>query len=136
MLAPVSMRLGWPFNSISIHAFCLMPAKDDAVQRERGGTKWNDVAIRQRTFPSVRRGGPTLGIPRRNRMKSVFPARSTLVLALALAAAAPAALLIAIHLEALDHCRLSRKALRAAADRAGISAERLLIPADGERICC
>ena len=55
---------------------------------------------------------------------------------LALAAAAPAALLIAIHLEALDHCLLSRKALRAAADRAGISAERLLIPADGERICC
>ncbi|MFT4111148.1 MBL fold metallo-hydrolase [Silvibacterium sp.] len=39
---------------------------------------------------------------------------------------------IAVHLEALDHCTVSRHNLRAAAELKGISAERLLIPADGE----
>jgi len=49
-----------------------------------------------------------------------------------LAQANPAARLVAIHMEALDHCLTSRVDLRAAADRAGIDAARLLIPADGD----
>lgn len=48
--------------------------------------------------------------------------------------AAPAAKVIAIHMESCDHCRVSRAALRAAADAAGISRAQLLIPADGEEI--
>lgn len=45
---------------------------------------------------------------------------------------APKSKIIAIHLEALDHCPVTRTALRQAAEDAGISAKRLLIPADGE----
>lgn len=47
-------------------------------------------------------------------------------------ALAPKSKVIATHLEALDHCPVSRTALRQAAEDAGISANRLLIPADGE----
>ncbi|MEO7911707.1 MAG: MBL fold metallo-hydrolase [Roseiflexaceae bacterium] len=50
----------------------------------------------------------------------------------ALAQAAPASIVIATHMEALDHATISRAELRAAADAAGIPATRLLIPADGE----
>jgi L-ascorbate metabolism protein UlaG (beta-lactamase superfamily) len=48
--------------------------------------------------------------------------------------AAPESTVVAIHLEALDHGTVTRADLRAYADRAGISAERLLIPADGEEL--
>lgn len=48
--------------------------------------------------------------------------------------AAPWAMVIAVHLEALDHCRVRRQELRAAADAAGIDASRLVIPEDGEII--
>ena len=44
----------------------------------------------------------------------------------------PSAVVIATHLEALDHCFTSRDALREAAIEAGIETERLLIPADGD----
>lgn len=50
----------------------------------------------------------------------------------ALAQAAPACTVIATHMEALDHATVSRAELRAAADAAGISPARLLIPTDGE----
>jgi len=46
----------------------------------------------------------------------------------------PSATVIATHLEALDHCKTSRKALRTAANEMGIDPERLLIPGDGEII--
>ncbi|MEO0564447.1 MAG: MBL fold metallo-hydrolase, partial [Chloroflexota bacterium] len=46
----------------------------------------------------------------------------------------PDADLVAVHLEALDHCTVTRDALRAAADAAGVDAARLHIPADGEQI--
>ncbi|MCR4724994.1 MAG: MBL fold metallo-hydrolase [Clostridia bacterium] len=48
--------------------------------------------------------------------------------------AAPEAKVIAIHMECCDHCIVTRKSLREAADAAGISREQLLIPADGEEI--
>ena len=48
--------------------------------------------------------------------------------------AAPAARVVATHLEALDHCFTTRRDLRAAADAAGIAPERLLIPADNETL--
>ena len=51
-----------------------------------------------------------------------------------LAETAPEATLIAVHLEALDHCPVGRDELRDAAGKAGISPERILIPADGETI--
>ena len=41
---------------------------------------------------------------------------------------------VAIHLESLDHGTVSRADLRAAAEEAGIPTEKLLIPADGDRI--
>jgi len=43
-----------------------------------------------------------------------------------------ASIVIATHMEALDHATISRAELRAAAVAAGIPATRLLIPADGE----
>lgn len=45
--------------------------------------------------------------------------------------AAPAATLLATHMEALNHCLLSRRELRDFAEKQGFSAS-LLIPADGE----
>lgn len=48
--------------------------------------------------------------------------------------AAPEAKVIAIHMECCDHCIVTRESLRKAADAAGVRAEQLLIPADGEEI--
>jgi len=45
---------------------------------------------------------------------------------------APEAIVIATHMEALDHATVTRKDLRAMADKAGINKGRLLIPEDGE----
>ena len=42
------------------------------------------------------------------------------------------AVVVAIHLEALSHCSVSRPALRRIAELAGIGPDRLRIPADGE----
>lgn len=53
---------------------------------------------------------------------------------IAVCRAAPASTIIATHMEALDHATVSRAALRAAADAAGIDRAQLLIPADGETI--
>lgn len=48
--------------------------------------------------------------------------------------AALAAVVIATHMEALDHCKTSRKDLQLAAESSGIDLDRLLIPEDGEQI--
>ena len=53
---------------------------------------------------------------------------------LALCEAAPEAIVIATHMEALDHASVSRAALRKSAEQHGIGPERLLIPGDGETI--
>ncbi len=47
---------------------------------------------------------------------------------------APESTIVAIHLEALDHCTVDRKELRIAATAAGIDPARLLIPQDGETV--
>ena len=44
------------------------------------------------------------------------------------------AVVVAVHLEALDHCGVSREMLRELADKAAISPSRLIIPEDGETI--
>ncbi|HEY1014716.1 MAG TPA: MBL fold metallo-hydrolase [Herpetosiphonaceae bacterium] len=49
-------------------------------------------------------------------------------------AAAPSAVVVAIHLDSLDHGQVSRADLRAAAEAAGVDSRRLLIPADGETL--
>ncbi len=49
-------------------------------------------------------------------------------------AAAPEATVVAVHLEALDHCPVTRDALRRAAEAAGVGALRLRIPDDGETV--
>jgi L-ascorbate metabolism protein UlaG (beta-lactamase superfamily) len=49
------------------------------------------------------------------------------------ARAAPRALVVAVHLEALNHCLLSRAELREAVDAAGVG-DRVAIPADGELV--
>jgi len=41
---------------------------------------------------------------------------------------------VAIHMDSLDHGTVSRQSLRAAAEAAGIGPDRLLIPADGEKL--
>jgi L-ascorbate metabolism protein UlaG (beta-lactamase superfamily) len=46
--------------------------------------------------------------------------------------AAPNSTVIAVHMDALDHATVTRQDLRAHAEAAGIGADRLLIPADGE----
>ncbi len=53
---------------------------------------------------------------------------------LAVCQAAPKATVIAVHMEALDHCPVTRADLRDQATAAGIPPNRLLIPADGEVI--
>ena len=53
---------------------------------------------------------------------------------LEVACLAPSAIVIAVHLEAVAHAPVTRSALRAAADAAGIEPWRLRIPADGETI--
>jgi L-ascorbate metabolism protein UlaG (beta-lactamase superfamily) len=53
---------------------------------------------------------------------------------LAVCLAAPQATVIAVHMEALDHCPVTRAMLRTDATAAGIAPNRLLIPLDGETI--
>ncbi len=50
------------------------------------------------------------------------------------ARSAPQARIIAIHMEALDHCRVRRQDLRDAASAAGIASDQLIIPEDGQTI--
>jgi L-ascorbate metabolism protein UlaG (beta-lactamase superfamily) len=52
----------------------------------------------------------------------------------ALKASSASTVVVAIHMEAMDHCRVSRRALRRLADEAGILKSRLLIPENGEAI--
>jgi len=53
---------------------------------------------------------------------------------IAVCEASPDSIVIATHMEALDHATVSRQDLRHAAEARGISASRLLIPADGETL--
>ena len=53
---------------------------------------------------------------------------------IAVCEAAPASIVVATHMEALDHATVSRQELRRAADQKGIPASRLVIPADGETL--
>jgi L-ascorbate metabolism protein UlaG (beta-lactamase superfamily) len=53
---------------------------------------------------------------------------------IAVCQAAPSAIVVAIHLDSLDHGTVSRADLRALAQQSGISPERLRIPADGETL--
>jgi hypothetical protein len=48
--------------------------------------------------------------------------------------AAPSAVVIATHMEALDHCMTSRKGLRLTAEGSGIDLDRLLILEDNELV--
>ncbi|MEQ1951802.1 MBL fold metallo-hydrolase [Mesorhizobium yinganensis] len=53
---------------------------------------------------------------------------------IAVCEAAPTSIVVATHMEALDHATVSRQELRRAADDIGIPAARLVIPADGETL--
>lgn len=53
---------------------------------------------------------------------------------IALMEEASEAKVIAVHMEALDHCRVTRNSLRAKANEKNITPDRLLIPNDGETI--
>ena len=44
------------------------------------------------------------------------------------------ATVIAVHLEALDHCSTTRASLRKKADQAKIAGNKLIIPGDGEAV--
>ena len=54
--------------------------------------------------------------------------------AVEIAKMAPTAKIIAIHMEALDHCPVTRKELRSLVDSEGIEVERFAIPEDGESV--
>ncbi|MDB5555249.1 MAG: fold metallo-hydrolase [Rhizobium sp.] len=54
--------------------------------------------------------------------------------AVAVCEAAPGAIVVATHMEALDHATTSRDDLRKRADDAGLDRNRLVIPADGETL--
>jgi L-ascorbate metabolism protein UlaG (beta-lactamase superfamily) len=58
----------------------------------------------------------------------IMDARQTI----AVCQAAPNAVVVAVHLEALDHCPVTRAALRSTAAKAGITSQQLVIPEDGE----
>ncbi len=47
---------------------------------------------------------------------------------------APQAVVVAVHIEALDHCTVNRRTLREMAEKAGINASRLFIPNNGETL--
>ncbi len=47
-------------------------------------------------------------------------------------ASQPASVVVATHMEALDHATITRQDLRQVADARGVSTEKLLIPADGD----
>ena len=51
----------------------------------------------------------------------------------AVAQAAPSAQVVAVHMEAINHCLETRAELRAAAEAAGVG-DRVHVPADGERL--
>jgi L-ascorbate metabolism protein UlaG (beta-lactamase superfamily) len=53
---------------------------------------------------------------------------------LTLVNSSPGAIVVAIHMNSLDHCTVSRKMLRQMADSAAIPSSRLVIPEDGETI--
>lgn len=46
----------------------------------------------------------------------------------------PAAKIVAVHMESLDHCTVTREALRTLANENGVGVERLVIPQDGELV--
>lgn len=54
--------------------------------------------------------------------------------AVATCEAAPEAIVVATHMEALDHATITREDLRKRADEAGLDRNRLAIPADGETL--
>lgn len=53
---------------------------------------------------------------------------------LVVAKASPKAIVVAIHMDSLDHCTVGRKSLRELANMKGISSSQLMIPKDGEII--
>ncbi|MGM0539771.1 MAG: MBL fold metallo-hydrolase [Thermodesulfobacteriota bacterium] len=67
---------------------------------------------------------------------AAFPEQEPIVMdcrqTLAVAEAAPQAVVVAVHMEALDHCWVTRNMLRRKADQGSIGRSRLLIPEDGE----
>ena len=52
---------------------------------------------------------------------------------IAVAEAAPGARVVAVHLEAINHCLETREELRGGLDAAGL-ADRVAVPADGETV--
>lgn len=62
------------------------------------------------------------------------PIAMTALDAIAVSEVAPRSIVVATHLEALDHTTVSRERLRHEAQAAGIAPEHLLIPLDGETI--
>jgi L-ascorbate metabolism protein UlaG (beta-lactamase superfamily) len=53
---------------------------------------------------------------------------------LAVVNACPDSIVVAVHMESLDHCPVTREALRKMADEASIPPSRLMIPEDGESL--
>lgn len=106
--APGEPTLYWVGDSV------LYPEVEAVIEREQP-----DVIV-------THSGGATFGAPEST---ILMDAAATL----RLAQLAPNATLVAVHMESLDHCPVTRQELRDGAEAAGIS-ERVLIPSDGEMI--
>ncbi len=96
-----------------------------------GDTVWNDTVadVIARIQPKIiitHSCGAVWG----NQVLIVMDAAQTV----AVCRAAPESLVIATHMDALDHATLSRVALRQYAEAHGIGPDQLLIPADGETL--
>ncbi|WP_322882841.1 MBL fold metallo-hydrolase [Sinorhizobium medicae] len=95
-----------------------------------GDTIWNEHVA-----AAISRHHPEIIVL--NAGKAVFPGFPPIIMGeedvLAVHKAAPEATLIASHMEAVNHCVLSRAALRAYSEEQGFASS-LLVPADGETL--
>ena len=97
----------------------------DAVQAVKSGHAGSYAAAPARTNAALYGDENPLGAPD-------FEDKVKLLQTIDACLESPGSTVVAVHLEALDHCPVTRKDLRKAAEKEGIPADRLRIPEDGE----
>ena len=104
-------------------------ADDEPVVYWTGDTIWYDDIKKaiQNNKPDIiitHSGGASLG----NSGPIIMDAEQTIELS----QFSPGSIVVAVHMESLDHLKVSRRELRSKAEKHGISKDRLFIPNDGE----
>lgn len=118
----------------NVSGFVLKSA-DEPVVYIVGDSVWNEevAQVIGQHNPDIiitNSGGAKLPVPGFENDHILMDAEQTV----AVARSAGDAVVIAVHMESLDHCTTGRDVLRKAADAAGIPANRLYIPEDGETV--